>query len=338
MLTYSPEFVENSDYAYAVARVRALETGLITEIGYNTLMSAPVERFHSLFSEISGIRWDESSDVHAILRNLEESFTQQFFLVKSLIVEDEIKRLISLKYDYELLKLIIKDETGGHVTAPHAISLRSNFSYPVLKVLLENGSFGETGETMYRVYDSLKGRGDKSGGVIDHACDCAYYAELFALLENTQYPFVTGYFIRRIDARNVLAALRLKVRGEKRSTVRERFVPFGTVGLHHLEESFDLNIDGFAARVPFSPLSTVLRKVDKKKEEEEQLIEIEKLCDEQLLSYLRESIFVTFGVEPVLSYLWMKEGELQNLRTILLAKESGMSQEEIRKYVRGTNV
>lgn len=338
MLTYSPEFVENSEYAYAVARIRACETGLITEIGYNSLISAPGERFHSLFSEVSGVRWDSSSDVHTILRNLEESFTEQFFLVKSLIVEDEIKRLVSLKYDYELLKLIVKDETGEQISIPSAISLRSNFSFPVLKVLLENGSFGETGETMYNAYISLKGRGEKSGGSVDYVCDCAYFSELFSILEFYQNPFVTGYFIQRIDAGNVLAALRLKARGEKRSAVRERFVPYGTIGLHHLEEGFDLNLDGFADRILFSPLSAVFRKTDKKKDQEEQLIEIEKLCGEQLLRYLRESIFVTFGVEPVLSYLWIKEAELQNLRTILLAKESGISQEEIRTYIRGINV
>ncbi len=338
MLTYSPEFVENSEYAYAVARVRALETGLITEMGYNSLISAPGERFHSLFSEVSGIRWEGSSDVHTVLGNLEESFTQQFFLVKSLIVEDELKRLVSLKYDYELLKLIVKDETGEQISVPSALSLRSNFSFPVLKVLLENGNFGETGETMYNAYISLKGRGEKRGGSVDYVCDCAYYSDLFSILDFYQNPFVTGYFIQRIDARNAMAALRLKVRGEKRSAIRERFIPVGTIGLHHLEEGFDLNLDGFADRIQFSPLSAVFRKTDKKKDQEEQLIEIEKLCDEQLLRYLRESIFVTFGVEPVLSYLWIKEAELQNLRIILLAKESGISQDEIKKYTRGANV
>ena len=57
--------------------------------------------------------------------------------------------------------------------------------------------------------------------------------------------------------------------------------------------------------------------------------------DESQSAYLRESIFVTFGIEPILAYLWARERELNNIRTILIAKLSGVAGDEIKKYLRG---
>ncbi|MCK4804505.1 MAG: hypothetical protein KAT88_08100, partial [Spirochaetes bacterium] len=167
----SIEFVEISDYAYAVARIRALETKLIDGKDYNTLIVAPEERFFPLFTEIAGIKSDGPPLLSALVKSLEESFTESLYLVKSLILQDEVKRLISLKYDYELLKLIIKEAGGQEITIPTEISKRSNYSYPLLKSLLESGKALDTGSVIYETYNSLKNARDLTGKRIDNSCD-----------------------------------------------------------------------------------------------------------------------------------------------------------------------
>lgn len=335
MLTYNPEFVENDEYAYAVGKIRALETNLIDESGYNSLISSPPDRFQALFSEITGLRSGESTDFHGILGKLEDSFTGQFYMIKSLIIEDEIKRLISLEYDYELLKFIIKAERNPDIDVPTEISRRSNYSYPLLKTLLENGSVMEVGEIMYGTYLKLKGSKEFSGNIVDNTCDHTYYSELFQILDGFGNTFLLDYFHGKVDIHNIKTTLRLKLRGEKRSALREKYLPLGYIDINYLEEGFDLNLEGFASKIIFSPFSTVLRNVDKKGEEEDQVILAEKLLDQNLLTYLKETIFVSFGVEPVLAYLWAKETEVRNLRTILLTKEAGIEPEEIKRYIRG---
>ena len=66
-----------------------------------------------------------------------------------------------------------------------------------------------------------------------------------------------------------------------------------------------------------------------------QAAEVEKLLEEELIKNLRESLFVTFGVEPLLTYLWIRDAEVKNLRTVLLSKSAGVSPEEIKKHIRG---
>lgn len=335
MLTYSPEFVEDTEYAFAVARVRALETRYIDEVTLNTLLSSDGERFVAHFSEVTGIRSGASVDVTRILDDLEESFSETFRLVQSLILEEEMKRLIGLRYDYELLKFIVKEEKGEVLRIPLSLIERSNYGHGLLKTLLAEGKALETGETMFRTFRDLLDRKEISSTLIDISCDRAYYNELFQLLDERNNPFIRDYFIREIDTVNISTVLRLKLQGKKRGVMRERYIPLGSIDLSYLEEGFDINLEGFAGRIQFSPFGQHLREVDKSIDPEEQVAQVERRLDAAQATYLRESVFISFGIEPLLAYLWTRERELNNLRTIFLARMSGIPHDEIRTCLRG---
>jgi V/A-type H+-transporting ATPase subunit C len=350
MPTASPLFTQNTAYAYAVARVRALETRLIDSAGFGSLLSAAPDRLAGALAETARLKTAGAADVETLLGAAEESFTQTLLEVKSLLLEDTLKRLVSLKYDYEIVKFVVKEEREGgggqevprgetspRAPVPGELSKRSNYSYPVLKALLEGGKALETGQAMMGAYLSLKRMKEVTGRVVDDACDRAYYSEAFAILQGFGNDFLTGYFTRQVDALNILAALRLKARKEKRASLRERSFPFGSVDLSHLESGFDLSLDAFASKLAFTPFSSVMKSAVRGADEGGQAVALERALDEELLRYLRESTFVTFGVEPVLAYLWVRENEVKNLRTIILSKASGLPPEEIRNHLRGVH-
>jgi V/A-type H+-transporting ATPase subunit C len=335
MLTYNPQFRENPEYAYAVARIRALETTLIDPGAINSLIGTPIERFGSNFYELTGIEHSSAGNVRQIMHSLEKRFTTTFLLVKSLLLDTEIARLISLKYDYELLKLILKGQQGLEIESPESFMDRSHYAYEELRAMLEGGKVIDLGALMYNVYTGVREEKQITGREIDQRCDLAYYEELFKLVDSLQNDFILNFFIREIDAINIMGAARLKLLEGTRAQIRERYIPFGTIDLDYLEQLLDLSLEGFAQKIVFSPLARVLLRVDKSMPEEEQIAGLECLMDEDMLMFLRETIFVTFGVEPVLAYLWMKEVELKNLRTVLIAKHAGVSESEIKFHIRG---
>ncbi|HUT66293.1 MAG TPA: V-type ATPase subunit [Spirochaetota bacterium] len=346
MLTYNPEFVENPDYAYAVARVRALETKLIDGGSLMSLIDAPLDRFEASLAELTGIDRSgpgdpkdpgDHSHTYRLLQQVETRFTGVYRLVLSLLLDDTPKRLISLKYDYELLKLLIKEAKGIELSVPETFSERSRNSYEGLKSMLEEGKVLDLGPGMYESYLWALEKKQISGRQIDFRCDLAYYEELFGLVNLMKNDFIHNFFLREVDANNILSALRLKLRGGKRGDVRGRYLPYGTIDAGYLEQVLDLTLEGFAQRIVFSPLSSVLLRVNRGRPEDEQAEELERLMDEDLMRYLKESIFVTFGIEPVLAYLWMKEVELKDLRTILIAKYAKIAEPEIKRHVRGVH-
>ena len=337
MLIANPVFIENTDYAYAVARVRALETKLINPASLGSLLATPRDKLAGALADTARIKAAGSGDLEAILSGLEESYTQTLYTVKSLLLEDAMKRLVSLRYDYEIMKFIVKEERGHAALLPGELSRRSNYSYPLLKTLLEGGKAFDTGETMSSAYLSLKRMREATGKTIDDACDRAYYTETFAILEGYGNDFLKGYFVRQVDAQNILTTLRLKIKKEKRAAVREMYLPFGSIDVTYLEAGFEMNLDGFATKLVFSPFSAVMKGAVKGPDEQAQVIALERALEEELLKYLKESMFITFGVEPVLTYLWVRENEVKNLRTILLSKAAGLAPEDIKKHLRGFN-
>jgi V/A-type H+-transporting ATPase subunit C len=350
------DFTEQAEYAYAVARIRALETTLIDSTAITSLMTTPSDRFMQAFQEVSqtagGTHDTKDHDPTALLRLLEDRLTDTFLLARSLIIEDAMRRLLSLEYDYRLLNLIVKKHAGGpspdgaggppageHRPGEHHFreicDARANYSFQSLQAALQGGRVTETGETLYGTYRSLTEKAELSGGVIDLACTRGLYTELFGILEGHPNGFIRGFYVRRVDGFNVIAMLRQKLRGGKRSDLAERFLPFGSIGLEHIEEGLDMTIDGFAARIVFSPIGPVLRGVDKSADGEEQIAQAERLIDDAQIGYLRESLFVTFGLEPIFAYLRMKEMELLNLRTVLICRLAEVPVEEIRGQMRG---
>ncbi len=332
---YNIEFTEKDEYAYSVALVRARESRLVDTQTYISLTNASGDRFVQLLSEVTGIRFDSDESPQSMVLKLEENFTETFFLIKSLIQEDAYKRLISLKYDYELLKKLVKNPESGSGYYDLEVSKRSNYSLPILKVLLENEKQMDIGPHLYMAYYYIKTNPDLTGGEIDTICDISYFKEVFEILAEYPNEFLIEYYRSLVDISNILTVLRAKAREIKRSEMRRLIIPFGTLSLDHLEHGYDLSVDALGSRLVFWRFSSILKQVDKSKEVLEQIEELEKLFEEALVKYLRESIFVVFGIEPVFRYLWLNELQLKNLRVIVLLKSAGVEPGEIRKYVRG---
>jgi len=337
MLLSSPEFVENTEYGFAVARIRALENKLITGAALSQLINSSEDRFISFLEELSGVGIKEEDSIEEILEKLEWKLTETLFLVKSLIIEDEYKRLISLKYDYELLKLIIKEQKGGSTKGHKYTSLRSNYTYPVMKALIEAGSFLDLGPNISNAYQKIIGIKSLTGKEIDTICDRSYFNEVFSLLRNKPNAFIEGFFRRKIDIINLTSVLRLKGIGGKRTQIQEIFIQNGSIDIEYLEEAFDLNFDAIVSRLSFAWFSNIMQLLPKGGSEGSNIALLERALEEGLMNYLKDSIYVTFGVEPVISYLYKVELQTNNLRLIVLSKHSKIPAESLKMNVRGIN-
>ena len=65
---------------------------------------------------------------------------------------------------------------------------------------------------------------------------------------------------------------------------------------------------------------------------------VEKYLDNQRMDFIREALYVPFGIEPVVGFLEAKKAEVMNLRMILTGKISGMDDTLIRERLRSAYV
>lgn len=65
---------------------------------------------------------------------------------------------------------------------------------------------------------------------------------------------------------------------------------------------------------------------------------VEKALDNQKMEYVKDALYVPFGIEPIVGFLQAKETEVRNLRMILTGKISGMDDVLIKERLRDTYV
>lgn len=58
---------------------------------------------------------------------------------------------------------------------------------------------------------------------------------------------------------------------------------------------------------------------------EESFLKLEQQCEEYLAGFLKSTIQITAGPQPIIAYLLLKEDEIRKLRLILTAKRSHLN-------------
>ena len=61
---------------------------------------------------------------------------------------------------------------------------------------------------------------------------------------------------------------------------------------------------------------------------------LEKLMDNELMDYVKKGKYVTFGIEPLFSYLVAKETEIRDVRIIMVGKLNQIAPAVIRERLR----
>jgi len=165
---------------------------------------------------------------------------------------------------------------------------------------------------------------------LENAVDRAFYEQLLRELPSGEAIDLYREFLEaEIDFRNARNALRLARSGAEIDP-SEYFIEGGTLfrakELNTLVENTDQLVDRIRESTYGQELSEPLDEL----ESAESLIEFERALESALLRYSRRMGNVyPLSVTPVVSYILMKEREVENIRAIARGREAGLSETEI---------
>jgi len=165
---------------------------------------------------------------------------------------------------------------------------------------------------------------------LENAVDRAFYEQLLRELPSGEAIDLYREFLEaEIDFRNARNALRLARSGAEIDP-SEYFIEGGTLfrakELNTLVENTDQLVDRIRESTYGQELSEPLDEL----ETAESLIEFERALESALLRYSRRMGNVyPLSVTPVVSYILMKEREVENIRAIARGREAGLSETEI---------
>ena len=223
----------------------------------------------------------------------------------------EIVDLAALKYEYHNLKLLLKDK--GNVLDVYNISTGI-----IDKEELMN-NFNEV-----KKYKDFK-----------EACiklDKMYFKHLLKLANSTNISLFIDYAKISIDRYNIVTFLRLKKQNRNVDYLDDILVDGGSISKEELIKVYFNNtyLLLFKKKIATKTWDTFEKNGD--------ILEIEKIFDNMIISLAKEYKYITIGPEPIFTYIIAKEYELKALRLILSAKLNDIDIELVKSRLRGVYV
>jgi len=352
-------FKDDTRYAYAVGRIRVLETRLLNRTALQRMLEAdsPKATLESLSDteyEASLSRIESEWDFEIALR---EELERVYKLIDELTLDKELTDIFRIKWDFHNLKALLKSkylqsfaDTETHSTNVSDILVQSGLeSLNELEeaVMSENGDKSRLPQYLQAAIVEVESESeaDIDPQLIDIILD--KHAQSLNYQCASEYSgFLQGYFQIAIDLYNIKNFLRVKILEKDRDFLSKVLLDNGMLKtelfLEQFEDSLALErsegIENFAGAIKRTNYYELVTEGIQSWTENNSLATLEKLSDNYLLNYIKPAKFAILGVEPLLGYLLAKEHEMKLIRIIMIGKLNGLPSESISERLRETYV
>ena len=328
--------IKDTDYLAISARVRAMETTLLTAERMERLLEARSDEEVSKLLQDCGYPELDAARPEAMDAALSQAREELLTDLGDGAPDPRYIDIFKLKYDYHNAKAILKAAAMG--TSPDRMLMdMGRIGAAELKTAVESGELDKLPGALPAAVAEAKSVLDTtrdpqlSDIVLDRWC----YRDMAALAEETGSAFLRGYVAVQVDAVNLRTAVRtlrmgkgadfllgaLLEGGDLAPDAVAKAASSGAAGLRELYGAtrFRDAAEAGAEALKGGPLTA-----------------FEKLCDDAVGDYLAGAQSVPFGEAPLVSYLAARETEYTNLRILLMGRAAGLSPEVIRSRLRRT--
>ncbi len=328
--------IDNTIYGYAVARVKAMETRLLDQGHFERMVnSSDSGEALKILSETGySAALAELDDVYNFEAVLGEELSYTFNTVLKISPIPEMIASLVLRYDIHNLKVLFKAKFLG---------IKSDLLIPVGSIELsklehavneDNYLFlpGKLRQAANNINDDFMLNRDPQ--IIDLLLDQVLYEQLIDSAREYESEFLEGLFTRQIDLNNLKTLLRIKRMGLNRDFLARVLLPNGSIALDKLTAMIEEPEESLISMLALSDYADLVNEGVREWTEKGSASLLEKLSDNFITAYLRESKWVPFGIEPLVGYLWAKEIEIKNIRIVLVGKINKLPAESIRERMR----
>ena len=324
-------------FTQAVSRIWVLETKLLDKPKVERMIEAP-----SASEVLRILNETEYSNVSANIKrpeDYEEILTAELKRIYDLVYEispvKEVVKIMSLKYDYHNIKVLLKGKVLEKDLSSMLIKLGSLDLQEIkrkidgdnLKSL--NGIIGKGAQEAMKVFEETK-----DPQKIDIIVDKYMYKELVEIKNNLNYKFIDNLVKVMIDSTNVRTLLRIKKQNKGRDFAREVIVDGGVIDSSKLISLLNESPENIMSKLQSTIYSDLIKEGFEGYISNESVSLLEKLSDNYIMELMKGSKLVTFGPEKILSYIYAKETEIKVIRIIMVGKLNNIAEEVIRERLR----
>ena len=325
--------IKDTDYLAISARVRAMETTLLTEGRMDRLLEARSDEEVSKLLQECGYPSLDAARPEEMDAALSQAREELLADLSDSAPDPRYIDIFKLKYDYHNAKAILKAAAVG--TSPERMLMDMGRVPAVeLKTAVESGELdglpGDLPEAVAEAKSVLDTTRDPQ--LSDIVLDRWMYRDMAQVAEVTGSEFLRGCVAAQIDAANLRALIRTLRMGKNGDFLAGvlfeggEIEPAAVLALANdrsgLAEVYGATRFAQAAEAGEAALKGG------------SLTEFEKRCDDAVSDYLAGAQMIPFGEAPMLAYLAARETEYTNIRILLMGRAAGLSPEVIRSRLR----
>lgn len=325
------------DFSQAVIRIKVLEKRLLSRARLERMVDA--KDMDEVFRILGETEYQQHLSNVARPEDYENILSAElrriYKLMDELTGEKIITKLLSLKYDYHNLKVLVKERVLGKSLSALYVPYGTE-DLTKLKAAMSQEDFSDLdrriGEALKETVEEYEKSGDPQ--MIDIVLDRHYYRHLRALADETDIPMFQEFVKNQVDFTNMKTLIRVKKMDKEMKFLEEVLLDGGAIDrdkiLYSINDTLDGILDKFRKEDIGKPLTEGLEAFRRTG----RLSDFEKIIDNRLMEINEPSRNIVFGPEPLFSYLHAKEAEIKALRIIMISKINKLSPEVIRERLR----
>lgn len=330
--------IKDTDYLVISARVKAMETGLLTRERMEQILEAKSDEEAAKILQECGYPELDAADPEAMDAALSAAREETLSDVMDGAPEPRYIELFKLKYDYHNVKALLKAEAMG-TSADRMLMDMGRVPAAVLKEAVRTGELDELPPMLASAVAEAREILDttRDPQLSDIALDRWTYADMAALAEDTNSDFLRGYVAVQIDAANLRALVRTLRMGKSPEFLRGVLIEGGEVATDAIL-ALSANRGSGMGEVYGPTRFAAAAEAGAEALRGGPLTNFEKLCDDAVGDYLAGAQYVPFGEAPLVGYLAARETEYTNLRILLMGRGAGLPADVIRSRLRASYV
>ncbi len=328
--------IDDTVYAYSVARIKAIETRLLDQGQFDRMINASSseEAFKVLTESGYAGAAAELTDIHNFESILAAELKDTFDMVMKIGPYPELIGMLALRYDIHNLKVLFKAKFLG---------IKSDLLIPVgtheldkLEHAVNEGDYRYLQEKLRRAVGKITEEFllNRDPQVIDLNLDRILYEQMIYAARENNSSFLEDLFIRQVDLINLKTLIRVKRMGLTRDFLKTALLPHGSIRVDRLTIMIDEPLESLISMLAISDYAELVSEGVREWLDKGSASLLEKLSDDYITNHLKQGRRVTFGIEPLVGYLWAKEIEIKNIRIVLVGKINKLPAEAIRERIR----
>ena len=332
--------IKDTDYLFSTARVRSVEKNMLSREKAEKMIDAKTtEDALRVLDECDYGYENELIVPNDYEKLLTDEHKKAYDFIMSIAPELNYFKMFLYPYDYHNLKVLMKAEYLG-IESYGSLVDTGSIDLKTLKYSLKERDFTKFTENMGRALKEIIDVFPKTNDpqIIDIIFDKSCYDEMLKAAMEINNTFIVDYVKLQIDTINIKTYVRLKKMNKSWDFFTKVYIPGGVIHEQLFFNSYNEPFEKFADQLAAYGLRDAFLQGTEALEETGLFATLEKLLDNKVMQYVKDSKYIPFGIEPLAGYLIAKDNEIKIARIILAGKIAGISPELIKERLRETYV